>query len=130
MVDVNIPTKKYLDIDMNFTLQTNGDILILQNEDAVKQSVRNIILTMHHEKRFEPFFGSNIRKKLFDLNYPTLAFETQNYIIETLKNYEPRVSDVKVNTKVINHRLEVNVNFSIISISKRISLNIELERLR
>ena len=42
------------------------DINKVTNQMAVINSIKNIILTSHYEKPFQPEFGSNVRKLLFE----------------------------------------------------------------
>ena len=59
--------KNYRDIDLSFGRNTvTGDINVLDDAEAVKRAVRNIIQTNHFERPFHPELGSDIRNLLFD----------------------------------------------------------------
>ena len=73
-------TKDYSDVDLSFVPKPNGDIFKKTDAAAVKQSVKNIILTNHFEKPFLPFFGGNVRSLLFELAYDDVGEETQENI--------------------------------------------------
>lgn len=46
-------SKKFVDINPSFQKHPiTGDITLLKNEDAIKQSVKNIVMTMRGEKSF------------------------------------------------------------------------------
>ena len=68
--DVETSTKstvRFSDIDLNFEINPlTKDVNILKNEDTVKRSVRNIVLTNFGEKKFQPFFGGNVLAQLFE----------------------------------------------------------------
>jgi len=64
--------KEYRDIDLSFTAKPNGEIFVKKEAAAVKQAVKNLILTDYFEKPFEPFYGGNIRALLFELLMMTL----------------------------------------------------------
>ena len=57
----------YVDIDLAFANRPSGDVYKKRDAAAVKQSIKNILLTNHYEKPFQPFFGSNLRGMLFEL---------------------------------------------------------------
>ena len=58
----------YTDIDLNITPHpSSGDLVLKQDKEAVKRSVRNIMLTNNYERPFKPNFGANLRGLLFEL---------------------------------------------------------------
>ena len=57
--------RQYSDLDLNFTIHpVKKDINRNLGERAVINSVKNLILTNHYERPFQPNIGSNIRKLL------------------------------------------------------------------
>ena len=56
----------YSDLDLSLRLNQYGDIVPLTDIDAVKNSVRNLVLTNFMERAWEPDVGSNIRALLFE----------------------------------------------------------------
>jgi hypothetical protein len=70
--------KEYKDIDLSFTAKTNGEIFVKKEAAAVKQAVKNLILTDYFEKPFEPFYGGNIRALLFELADDEVEEETRD----------------------------------------------------
>jgi len=61
--------KAYSDIDIFFTRHpVTNDIVVKEDTDAIKRSLRNIILTNNFERPFKPNFGTNITRLLFELN--------------------------------------------------------------
>lgn len=72
------------DIDLNFTVNPlTGDLNVKKNNDAVKQSLKNLMLLSLYEKPFNPDLGANIRGYLFE-----------NYILNTNKYLEDRIRSV------------------------------------
>ena len=60
--------KWYTDMDLNITPHpSSGDLVLKQDKEAVKRSVRNIMLTNNYERPFKPNFGANLRGLLFEL---------------------------------------------------------------
>ena len=74
----------------------------LKNEDAIKASVKNIVLYNFYEKPFDPFFGGNIIGLLFE-NYttPTMEMEVKMRIEQMLlRSMNLRVTAVTVDVDV------------------------------
>ena len=90
-------SKTFKDISLTFSPHpVTKDLPILKNESAIRRSVRNIVETIPTEKFFNPDFGSDVYKSLFDF----VDFGTANIVQEQIKtainNFEPRVENVKV----------------------------------
>lgn len=122
----------YSDIDLSFENRPSGDIYKKVDVASVRQSVKNILLTNHGEKPFEPFFGANLRALLFELSSPTLEEDINNAIRTALKNYEPRavVQRVIVQSSPDYNSLLATVEFRIINTAETLSVEIDLTRLR
>ena len=58
----------YADIDLSFANKPSGDIFKKEHAAAVKQSVRNLLMTNFSEKPFLPRYGGNLNSFLFSLN--------------------------------------------------------------
>ena len=52
--------RTYKDIDLTFENKTSGDIFKKTDAAAVKQSIKNILLTNKTERPFQPYFGANL----------------------------------------------------------------------
>ena len=93
------------------------DLTRLVNEDSVKRSIKNILLTDYYERRFRPRFGANIRKYLFETITPLTLRSIQNDIMVAIKTYEPRanVIDVKVSAGSDNNQVDVSITFTTIN---------------
>ena len=58
----------YTDIDLNLTPHPSSkDLTLKYDKDAIKRSLRNIMLTNNYERPFRPNFGANLRGLLFEL---------------------------------------------------------------
>ena len=57
------------DLDLLFRVHpVTGDVVTRTDVEAVKRSVRNIVLTNKYERPFKPNFGTSLRELLFELN--------------------------------------------------------------
>ena len=123
----------FSDLDLNFTIHPiKKDINRHINETAVVNSIKNLILTNHYEKPFQPDIGSNVRRILFE-NMDTITATTlQNEIAQTIKNYEPRVniSKLEVAPDFENNGFKVYMEFFVVNVTNPISINFFLERIR
>ena len=122
----------YTDIDLNITPHpSSGDLVLKQDKEAVKRSVRNIMLTNNYERPFKPNFGANLRALLFELADDITKFEIRKQITEAIQDYEPRV---KVDEIFLNqdraNRMYVNLHYGIIGVSEPQELEVILQRVR
>ena len=102
-------SKAFKDINLSFKRHpVTSDVVTISNEDAIKRSVKNIIFTILGEKPFEPNFGSVINESLFDLNTSLNEIRVADEISASLRNYEPRISDIDVTVTVAPDTNEMN----------------------
>ena len=94
-------SRAFKDISLSFKRHpVTNDIISLKNEDAIKRSVQNIILTLVGEKAFVPYFGTNINDSLFNLNTSIEAVGLKEQITTAINNFEPRVDNLNVTVTV------------------------------
>lgn len=126
-------TRTFSDIDLNFTAHpVTGDITKRYDEAAIKQSVRNLVLTQNYERPFHSEIGSNLRGLLFELSSPVTVNLIQKTIEQTIINYEPRVNlnQVQAVLSPDNNSVYVTIHFTIVNTTAPQVLNITLERTR
>ena len=94
-------SRTFKDISLSFKRHpVTNDIISLKNEDAIKRSVQNIVLTMVGEKAFVPYFGTNVNDSLFNLNTSVEAVGLKEQIITAINNFEPRVNNLNITVTV------------------------------
>jgi phage baseplate assembly protein W len=123
----------YSDLDLDFIPHpTTGDVVKKTGVDAIKRSVRNLILTNFYDRPFRPYIGSNAQKLLFELATPITANLLNDAILEVIGNYEPRirVSQLNVQFDYDNNGYNVTLAFEIINRSEPAVISLFLERLR
>ena len=130
---LNKKNEIYSDFLTNLTSHPDGkDLLRITNEDSVKRSIRNLIMTDKLERLYQPDIGSNIRKLLFELPTPQLSNQIKNEIQETITNHEPRAKlisiDVIENSE--NESYKINILYYIINKIEPVSATITLYRVR
>ena len=122
----------YKDIDLAFAAKPAGDVFKKTDAAAVKQAVRNLLLTNRGEKPFQPDFGANLNEVLFNLDTEFDPDFVQDLIAEAIKNFEPRalVLSVSVSTDGDNNRLDATVEFQVVNTEEIVTTEVSLARLR
>ena len=113
-------SRAFKDINLSFKRHpVTNDVVTINDEDAIKRSVKNIIFTILGEKPFEPDFGSVINDSLFELNTSLNQMRISDEIKQSLLNYEPRIDNISVNASVYPESNELNcvVQYDIIGLS-------------
>jgi len=126
-------SKIYSDIDFTFTKKpVTGDVALSYDAQAVIRSIRNILLTRHYEKLFNPDFGSNIDTLLFEMVSPITATSLEQEISTAIKNYEPRarLNNVVVSAQPDNNAYSVSLDFYIENATLPTTVTLILERNR
>jgi len=112
-------SQSFRDISASFQANPlNNDLVVLKNANAIARSIRNIISTSPGEKFFDPDFGSNVTKLLFENLDDVSAISIRDEIENSINNYEPRVSLISVDTTpdYDNNSLDVKLIYRIIGV--------------
>lgn len=123
----------FSDIDLGFFAHpVTGKVSRKVNQDAVRQSVKSLILTDYYDRPFKSNIGCGIRYYLFELFTPAVKQQMESAIRETIANHEPRadVIEVLVEENQDMHALVVSVAFMIINDPNPVVLDVILERVR
>jgi phage baseplate assembly protein W len=90
-------TRVYSDLSLSFVINPiSKDISPLTDIEAVKNSVKNLVLTNFYDRPFDPTLGSGVAKLLFEPANIFTADAIRNAILKVINNNEPRVTDVGV----------------------------------
>tara|TARA_B100001173_G_scaffold292785_1_gene285288 strand:- start:18 stop:410 length:393 start_codon:yes stop_codon:yes gene_type:complete len=85
--DINITFKKH---------PVTNDLVVSRDASAIKQSIVNLLLTNKGERVYQPDYGSDLRKFLFEpMDFATAA-AIQNKILSTLSKFEPRIGVLSI----------------------------------
>ena len=107
----------FKDISMSFQSNPlNNDLIAIKNVNAIARSVRNIVLTTPGEKFFDPDFGSNVSKLLFENVDDITASQIQQEIEFSINNYEPRVKllSIKVNPDFDSNAFDTIITYEVV----------------
>ena len=124
--------KDYKDIDLSFVARPDGDVYRKNDAAAVKQSVKNLVLTGFQEKPFNPSFGGGMGNILFEPMDDLTAFNAEINIRAAIKTFEPRavVADINVQARPDGNALDIRLKFGVINTSEVVTLETSLSRLR
>ena len=125
--------KTYVDLDLFFTKMNTNDVSMVKDIQAVKRSVRNLVLLNHYEKPFHPEIGSGIREMLFENMTPIVAQIIVKKVTDLLKTYEPRaiIESVSAVPNLDKNSYKLNITFTVINIPTGLQeIEVFLERLR
>ena len=122
---------KFVGLDSDGT-NLRGDIFKKTNAAAVKQSIRNLLLTNFTERPFMHRFGGNLTDMLFRLSTEIDDANLENNITESIQTYEPRAQVLNINsvTSPDNNEVRVTVRFLVVSTLQQDTVEINLTRLR
>lgn len=126
-------TRTFSDLDLNFTAHpVTRDIVLRYDENAIKTSLKNLILTSNFERPFHSEIGSPIKRLLFEPASPMLAVVMKRAIIDVVNNFEPRVELLNVDVYVAedSNAIRVTIEFRIVNTERPLSLDLVLERTR
>ena len=132
--DIDRNVRQYKDLDLFFgTKQASNDINKVADIQAVKRSVRNLVLLNHYEKPFHPEIGSGVRDILFEPMTPLTSHSLAIEIEDVIENFEPRAKLVGVRAlpNLDRNEYEVSIEFYVVNApTELVDLTIFLERLR
>jgi len=126
--------RQYADLDLFFGKKSsNSDISEVTDVQAVKRSIRNLVLLNTYEKPFHPEISSGVRDMLFELMTPVSAAILARKIQDVIENFEPRARLVGVRSipDYDRNSYTVSIEFYVVNTpTELVDLTIFLERLR
>ncbi len=128
-------SRKYSDLNFLFGVHPiTKDVLVRVDDDAIKNSVKNLVLTRIYDRLFHPEIGCQVTSMLFEPFTPITSEIIKKTIRNVINSFEPRVSliDVRVNEDVDGHSLAITIDFRIINAENPdvLSVTTFLERVR
>ena len=125
--------RDFRDLDLSFNIHpVRKDVNVHKSERAVINSIKNLVLTNHYERPFQPELGSNIRRLLFENVDSVMAAQIEREIEETIENFEPRaqISNVTAIAAPDENKYNIVMEFFVINNPNPITINFFLERIR
>jgi phage baseplate assembly protein W len=123
----------FSDIPTNFDMSPNsGDLARVTNEDAVAQSLENLVVTFLKERVYSETIGCAVQFRAFELSSSIEVQFIKNAVINCVNQNEPRVSvqDVEVGLYPDNNAFNVNIYYYVINntVLQKLPVIIKVER--
>ena len=119
----------YKDLGLDFTPHpVSGDVRPITNETAIKRSLMNLIRTRKGTRPFNPEYGCNISDYLFGYQQGFSEYDMKKEILDSIKTHEPRISVNKVNIKVEENDVKIDISYVIRNINQSATISTLLTR--
>ena len=131
--DISRNVKQYKDLDLFFSRKSNNDVNKVTDIEAVKRSVRNLVLLNSYEKPFHPEIAGDVRGLLFENMTPLTSAVIARKIQDVIENFEPRarLTGVQAIPDFDRNLYEVTVYFYVVNApTELVEVTQLLERLR
>jgi len=132
--DISRNVKQYSDLDLFFAKKIVGsDVNKVTDIQAVKRSIRNLVLLNTYEKPFHPEIAGGVREMLFEPMTPIVAQIIARKVEDVIENFEPRARLVGVRAvpDLDRNGYELSVHFYVVNApTELVDLSVMLERIR
>ena len=123
----------YSDLDLGLPIHpVKKDIIPLSDIRAVKNAVKNLVLTNFSERPFQPKLGSNVTALLFEPTDQFTAKQMKKEIHRLLEDHEPRINATRV--QILDdadaNAYRVSIEFNIVQANTQTEVDFALQRLR
>lgn len=125
--------KGWSDLDLSLKLHPiRKDIVPLRDEKAVRNAVKNLVLTNFYERPFQNATGANLRGLLFEPADEITKLALKESIKRVLQDHEPRVKckGVFIQDMDNENAYHIQVKFLIKEYDSNENVEIVLRRLR
>lgn len=125
--------KPWRDLDLSLTPHPiRKDIVPLKDDNAIKQAVRNLLISNFFDRPFQPNLGANLKGLLFEPADYITRIDIKDGIHNVLTRYEPRIQLLNIDVKDLSEQnaYQITVVFRIKEYDTEESVEIVLRRLR
>ena len=133
MATINRKSRSFTDISLMFnTNPFTRDIYTKVDEEAIKNSIRNLVLTKNYERPFHPEIGSQIHGLMFENFDPIMKLTMEKTLTNTINVFEPRAEVISVDISEEQNEtgLNITIEFMIKNIQKPVTFSTILKRVR
>jgi len=123
----------YSDFHKDLTLNpVSNDLARKRNEEAVKESIKNLILTNKGERKFQPYLGSDVQNYLFENITPDIILVIEENIKSLISQYEPRANVIEVVAQAAadDNYVDITIVFNVINSETPVTFTTTLSRIR
>lgn len=125
--------REYSDIDCTFAAKpTTGALYKKTDANAVRQAVKNLLLTNRGSVPFRPLYGGDLEGLLFSLNTDVDEMDIEDAITRAINNSEPRAEVRSVTAKFNEdyNSLSITLVFGVVNTPKVITMDLTIARSR
>ena len=129
----NKSVRTFKDLNLDFARNTvTNDVVKIEDVEAIKRSVRNLVNTNFYERPFHPELGCGARQLLFEPFTPVTSIFIRRKVEEVITNYEPRarLDQVIVTESPDRNAIDVRVIFYCMNIANPVTVLTTLQRIR
>ena len=129
----NQSVRTFKDLNLDFARNTvTNDVVKIEDVEAIKRSVRNLVNTNFYERPFHPELGCGARQLLFEPFTPVTSIFIRRKVEEVITNYEPRarLDQIIVTESPDRNAIEVRVVFYCMNIANPVTVLTTLQRIR
>ena len=108
--------KPWRDLDLSLKIHPiRKDIIPLKDDAAIKNAVKNLLVSNFFERPFQPTLGANLRGLLFEPADAITKIDLREGIERVLRDHEPRIKvlNIKVFDESENNSYRITINFLI-----------------
>ena len=125
--------KPWRDLDLSLKIHPiRKDIIPLKDDAAIKNAVKNLLVSNFYERPFQDDLGANLRGLLFEPAGVITEIQLRDSIRRVINKYEPRVKvrSIDITDSSSENSYKIKVNFKIKEYDSAESVEIILRRLR
>lgn len=125
--------EQYSDIKVNLDVHPGKkDLLRVTDEQAIKRSIVNLLMTDFHERLYQPAIGANLKYLLFEPADDETLMLMREQILLAIKRSEPRANVTEILLQFTPDETGVNVtlSFTTIKTTTPVTLTVLLNRVR
>lgn len=125
--------KPWRDLDLSLKIHPiRKDIIPLKDDAAIKNAVKNLLVSNFFERPFQDDLGANLRGLLFEPAGFITEIQLRDNIRNVLNKYEPRVrvTNINITDNSDTNSYIIQVNFLIKEYDTEASVEVILRRLR
>lgn len=102
----------FSDIPLNFIPNPiTGDVSPLIEEKAVKGALLNLLRSPAGQRPFDPDYGTNIEKFLFEPADALTESQINEDIAYAISKFEPRVELVSIESVIVEQGVEITITY-------------------
>jgi len=105
------------DISATFEIDAQGSLKIVEDGDAIRQSIKNILLTLTGSRAGskQEYYGTNLKKFTFAPLTRYSGGVLASEIVKVLTEYEPRIDieNVEVNVNYDDNRFDLGIYYKV-----------------